>query len=574
MGEFVKLEVDGGVATIRLDRPPMNALNAQLQEELRRPPPRRRARADVRAVVLYGGEKVFAAGADIKEMAARSYAEMVDAGRRAAVVAHARRPDPQAGRRRDHRLRARRRLRAGAAPPTSGSCGDNAKLGQPEILLGIIPGAGGTQRLARLVGPARAKDLVFTGRFVDAEEALRDRAGRQGRRRRTTSTPRPVELAGQLRQRPGAARCAAAKAAIDGGLDVDLDSGLGSSASCSPALFATEDQHDRDGVVRRERPRQGEVRGSVTRRLTRRRAAPRTGRGAPGATRSWPTSSTTTGRPAPTTRSGRSRTTSAASTTRATGSRTSPGRAGWPYRRRWRSAAAPASSCSTSCRPGCGARPVTDISPGMVEVALRNAELARPRRRGAGRGRRDDPVRRRRPSTWSSGTRCCTTSRTSSRRCARCCGCSGRAAGSSSPASRRGTATSSPAGCPARPGGPRPRVTRLPGLRGLAPAAGGARRVVPGGRAGGGRRPAHLRPGDAAPRRRSRPGRSTSTVGPRSSPRPGSAGRCGPSRCAVPPDRLGWDWAMFAYTAGSGCPPLDRRAGPGACPRGCSTTRW
>ena len=79
MGEFVRLEVDGAVATIRLDRPPMNALNAAGPGRAaggRRP--RCPARADVRAVVLYGGEKIFAAGADIKEMAEMSYTDMVE----------------------------------------------------------------------------------------------------------------------------------------------------------------------------------------------------------------------------------------------------------------------------------------------------------------------------------------------------------------------------------------------------------------------------------------------------------------------------------------------------------------
>src|SRR2546421_6882955 len=78
VGEFVRLEVDGGIGTIRLERPPMNALNKQVQEEIRAAAQEASARADVRAVIVYGGQKVFAAGADIKEMADLSYVDMSD----------------------------------------------------------------------------------------------------------------------------------------------------------------------------------------------------------------------------------------------------------------------------------------------------------------------------------------------------------------------------------------------------------------------------------------------------------------------------------------------------------------
>src|ERR1700710_1226345 len=134
MGEFVQVDRGGdapdGVATIRLDRPPMNALNTALQEELRVAARQVSEDPAIRAVVLYGGEKGFAPGSAL------------GGGCELALTA-------------DFRVSA-----------------DNARWGQPEILLGIIPGAGGTQRLPRLVGPAKAKDLIFTGRFVDADEAL------------------------------------------------------------------------------------------------------------------------------------------------------------------------------------------------------------------------------------------------------------------------------------------------------------------------------------------------------------------------------------------------------------------
>lgn len=172
MGELVRLEVADGIGTIRLERPPMNALSAQVQEEVRAAAQEAGGRADVRAVVVYGGPKVFAAGADVKEMATWSYQQMVDrsVALQSAFTAVARIHKPT--------------IAAITGYALGGGCelalccdlriaGDNAKLGQPEILLGIIPGAGGTQRLTRLVGPARAKELIFTGRFVDADEALR-----------------------------------------------------------------------------------------------------------------------------------------------------------------------------------------------------------------------------------------------------------------------------------------------------------------------------------------------------------------------------------------------------------------
>jgi enoyl-CoA hydratase len=119
-------------------------------------------------------------------------------------------------------------------------CGDNAKLGQPEILLGIIPGAGGTQRLPRLVGPARAKDLVFSGRFVDANEALHI-----GLVDRVVAPDdvygAAVEMVSRYANGPMYA-LRAAKEAIDEGLDVDLDSGLRIERKLFAGLFATEDR--------------------------------------------------------------------------------------------------------------------------------------------------------------------------------------------------------------------------------------------------------------------------------------------------------------------------------------------
>ena len=239
MGEFVTLEVADAVGTIRLDRPPMNALNADVQEGLRAAAIEAAERADVRAVVLYGGPKVFAAGADIKEMAELTYAEMAHrAGPlSSAFDAVARIPKPVVAAVTGYALGGGCEL---ALTADFRVCGDNAKLGQPEILLGIIPGAGGTQRLARLVGPSRAKDIVYTGRFVDAEEALRiglvDRVVAPD-----DVYTAAVEMAARFTRGPAVA-LRAAKAAIDGGLDTDLASGLRLESYLFASLFATEDR--------------------------------------------------------------------------------------------------------------------------------------------------------------------------------------------------------------------------------------------------------------------------------------------------------------------------------------------
>src|SRR5215213_4668341 len=169
--EFVTLQVEDGVGTIRLDRPKMNAINEQLHLEVRAAALQASERDDVRAVVLYGGERVFAAGADIKAMSQLDGSSMVAWGRELqdSFRTVARIPKPVIAAITGYALGGGYEL---ALCADFRVLGTNAKIGQPEILLGVIPGAGGTQRLARLVGPAKAKDLVFTGRHVAAEEAL------------------------------------------------------------------------------------------------------------------------------------------------------------------------------------------------------------------------------------------------------------------------------------------------------------------------------------------------------------------------------------------------------------------
>ena len=239
MGEFVRLEVEDGVGTIRIDRPKMNALNGTVQEEIRAAAHEAAERDDVRAVVLYGGERVFAAGADIKEMADMSYADMVSRSGRlqSAFTAVARIPKPV--------------VAAVTGYALGGGCelamcadiriaGEGATLGQPEILLGIIPGAGGTQRLTRLVGPAKAKDIIFSGRFVKADEALTI-----GLVDRVVPDDRVYDEAlAWARQFSAAAALAlrAAKESVDRGIEADLETGLEIERVQFAALFATEDR--------------------------------------------------------------------------------------------------------------------------------------------------------------------------------------------------------------------------------------------------------------------------------------------------------------------------------------------
>jgi enoyl-CoA hydratase len=239
MSEFVQLEVDGGIGTIRLDRPPMNALNGAFQEELLAAATQATERADVRAVIIYGGPKVFAAGADIKEMVDRSYADMATRpiGLSTACDALARIPKPVIAAVSGYALGGGCEI---ALTADFRVCGDNARFGQPEILLGIIPGAGGTQRLTRLIGPSRTKDLVYSGRFVDAQEALSIGLADK------VVAPDDVyaaarEWASRYVAGPAVA-LAAAKAAIDGGLDGDLASGMRLESYLFAGLFATEDR--------------------------------------------------------------------------------------------------------------------------------------------------------------------------------------------------------------------------------------------------------------------------------------------------------------------------------------------
>ena len=239
MGEFVRVEVADQIATIRLDRPKMNALNAQVQHEIADAAAQVSADTAVRAVILYGGERVFAAGADIKEMSSLGYAEMAErsSALQASFSAVADIPKPVVAAVTGYALGGGLEL---ALCADFRVLGESAKVGQPEILLGIIPGAGGTQRLPRLIGPARAKDLIFSGRHMAAAEALAigladqvvaDADVYQAAR----------DLVAQYATGPALA-LRAAKQAVNKGLEVDLATGLEIERLQFAALFATEDQ--------------------------------------------------------------------------------------------------------------------------------------------------------------------------------------------------------------------------------------------------------------------------------------------------------------------------------------------
>ncbi|MFE6753343.1 enoyl-CoA hydratase/isomerase family protein [Streptomyces sp. NPDC057684] len=233
------LEVAEGVGTIRLDRPPMNALDIATQDRIKELAEEASRRDDVRAVVVRGSDKAFAAGADIKEMQAMDHAAMIVRSRalQDSFTAVARIPKPV--------------VAAVTGYALGGGCelalcadfriaADDARLGQPEILLGLIPGAGGTQRLARLVGPSKAKDLIFTGRHVKAEEALAI-----GLVDRVVPAAEVYEQAhawaAKLAQGPALA-LRAAKESIDVGLEADIDTGLAVERNWFAGLFATEDR--------------------------------------------------------------------------------------------------------------------------------------------------------------------------------------------------------------------------------------------------------------------------------------------------------------------------------------------
>jgi enoyl-CoA hydratase len=237
MYDFVDLDRrKDGVAVVRLKRPPANALSTAVLKELAETAAEL-TRDPAGAVIVTGSDKVFAAGADINEFGGEEEARVIGAHFREALDLVAAIP--------------RVTIAAITGYALGGGCelalacdlrvaSATAKLGQPEVRLGIIPGGGGTQRLARLVGASRAKDLILTGRQVAADEALR--IGLVDRVCAQDETPLDVALAWAGELAGGAVLAQAlAKRAIDVGLDGSLADGLDLEQQLFADVFRTED---------------------------------------------------------------------------------------------------------------------------------------------------------------------------------------------------------------------------------------------------------------------------------------------------------------------------------------------
>jgi enoyl-CoA hydratase len=248
--QHIIVETRGRVGLIRLNRPQaLNALNSEMIGEIAAAVDAFEADAAIGCMVVTGSDKAFAAGADIKEMAAKTYMEafMSDFAATWDRVAHARKPV----------------IAAVAGFALGGGCelamqcdliiaADTARFGQPEIKLGIIPGIGGTQRLTRAVGKAKAMDLILTGRMMDAAEA--ERAG---------LVARVVPAADLMAEAMKAAETIAAlslpsvmvaKEAVNRAFEVSLAEGVAFERRVFHALFATEDQKEGMAAFVEKRP--------------------------------------------------------------------------------------------------------------------------------------------------------------------------------------------------------------------------------------------------------------------------------------------------------------------------------
>ncbi|HWL64582.1 MAG TPA: enoyl-CoA hydratase-related protein [Actinomycetota bacterium] len=239
MGEFVNLEVADGVGTIRLSRGKLNPINAQVVQEINEAIEAAETDDNVRAVVVWGGENVFAAGADINEMEDRDTISMFRyiSGLQDVFTRLEHLPVVTIAAINGFALGGGCEL---ALACDLRICAEDSQLGQPEILLGIIPGAGGTQRLPRLIGVGRAKDLIYSGRFVKADEALT-----MGLVNKVVSAADVYSTAVKWAQRYASGPTVAllaAKQVIQNGIDTDMATGQLLERQAFAALFSSEDQ--------------------------------------------------------------------------------------------------------------------------------------------------------------------------------------------------------------------------------------------------------------------------------------------------------------------------------------------
>ena len=248
--ETIIVERRGRVGIVRLNRPQaLNALNATLRNELLGAVEAFDADADVGCILITGSDKAFAAGADIKEMADKSYIDIF-------------RADYAADYERLTRVR-KPVIAAVAGFALGGGCelammcdfiiaADNAKFGQPEIKLGIIPGIGGTQRLARAVGKAKAMDLILTGRMMDAAEA--ERSGLVARVVPAASLMEEAIKVAETIAAMSQPSLLAAKEAVNRSFETSLAEGVRFERRVFHALFATKDRKEGMAAFIEKRP--------------------------------------------------------------------------------------------------------------------------------------------------------------------------------------------------------------------------------------------------------------------------------------------------------------------------------
>ncbi len=248
--QTIVVETRGRVGLIRLNRPQaLNALNATLKDELLAAAEGFDADPGIGCIVLTGSDKAFAAGADIKEMAGKAYIDVFDADYAADYE--------RLGRVRKPIVAAVAGFALGGGCEVAMMCdliiaADTARFGQPEIKLGVIPGMGGTQRLTRAVGKAKAMDLILTGRMMDAAEA--ERAGLVARVVPAASLMEEAMKVAETIAAMSLPSVLSAKEAVNRAFESPLAEGLRFERRVFHALFATEDQKEGMAAFVEKRP--------------------------------------------------------------------------------------------------------------------------------------------------------------------------------------------------------------------------------------------------------------------------------------------------------------------------------